>query len=377
MTPTVLFTESSPHLGGQELQLLQQMAALEACGVGATLACRPGSAVAERARQAGLNRLELPLRRATDVASLAALRRFIVERRPAAVIGHSGHDANLGLLAAWSVRARPRLLRSKTYLAGRHPSPLTHSRLVDAVLVPSAWMREQLLLAPGIAPDRVQVLYPGVDFARLRSQAGLPLPEPLRRWLAEGEGGPLVVQVGMLRGEKGHALALQAVADVVRRFPGLRYLAAGSGPEREALEQQAQALGLAARVRFEPVHPVAPVLAAADLLLMPSSREPLGMAQVEALGLGIPVLASRVGGIPETVRDGATGRLLPPDDPAVWAEAMATHLADPLALRRLAEAGRGEVEARFSVQANTRSLLAHCGLGGPGGLTAPLRPNVR
>lgn len=357
----VLFTESSPHLGGQELQLLQQMGALQARGWATALACRPGSAIAAVAGERGLRTIELPLRRAADAASLRALRRFLVAERPRAVIGHSGHDANLALLAAWTLARRPRLLRSKTYLAGRSPSPWTHARLVDRVLVPSAWLRSQLLEAPGIRAERVAVLHPGVDFQALDASAGDPLPAALHDWLS-ARSGPLVVQVGMLRGEKGHAQVLPALARAFARHPSARYVAAGAGPEAAALDEQVRALGLADRVRIAPVRPVAPLLSRADLLLMPSTVEPLGMAQVEALGLGVPVLASRVGGIPETVRDEVTGRLLPPHDATAWTSAIAAHLADPAPLRQMAVRGRADVRARFSVEANTEALLRHCGL---------------
>lgn len=360
MPVDVLFTESSPHVGGQELQLLQQMGLLRNAGHRVTLACRPTSAIAVRAAEAGFARLSLPLRNALDLRSLAGLRRYLVQQRPRCIVSHSGHDANLAVLAARSVWPRPRLLRSRTYLAGR-PSVWTHSRLVDAVMVPSKYLRAQLIAAPGIDPHRVSVVYPGIDVDRLDADAGAALPADLADWLV-GRRGPLVVQVGMLRGEKGHALALEALARVRDRWPGLRYVAAGGGDLRDELMALAGRLGLAAQVRMVELRPVAPLLKQADLVIMPSLYEPLGMAQIEALALGRPVLASRTGGIPETIDDGRTGRLLPPGDVAAWAEGIVQALGDPPALRRLAEAGRADVRERFSLRRNLEALEHLAGL---------------
>lgn len=360
MSCDVLFTESSPRLGGQELQLLQQMAALQDRGIGTALACRPGSAIDALAEARGLRRLLLPLRSAGDLSSLSSLRRFLAAEGTRCVIGHSGHDANLGLLAAWSLARRPRLLRSKTYVAGR-ASALTHSRLVDATLVPSAYLREQLLASPGLDGRRVKVLYPGIDFDRLDADAVRPLPPDLAAFLGEG-AGPLVVQVGMLRGEKGHALLVPALVEASRRHPGLRYVAAGDGPERPAIEHALQAAGLAGRVWLGELRPVAPLLVRADLLVMPSTYEPLGMAQIEALGLGVPVLASRTGGIVETIADGRTGVLVTPGDREAWTAALLDALDRPAAARAMAALGREDVRGRFSLAANTEALRVHCGL---------------
>lgn len=356
----VLFTESSPRVGGQELQLLQQAVALQAAGHGVALACRPDSAIAARAAELGLALLPLPLRNALDLRSLVGLRRFLARQRPRALVCHSGHDANLAVLAAHSLRQRPRLLRSRTYLAGR-PSRWTHARLVDAVMVPSAFLRDQLLAEPGMDAARVSVVHPGIDFERLDVDALAPLPDELACWLAERRG-PLVVQVGMLRGEKGHAVALEALARLRGQVDGLRYVAAGGGAMHDELSSRAVRLGLSAHVRFLELHPVAPLLRRADLVLMPSLYEPLGMAQIEALALGRPVLASRTGGIPETVDDGRTGRLLPPGDVAAWAQGIAAALADPATEQRLAAAGRADVRQRFSMARNLDALRRLAGL---------------
>jgi glycosyltransferase involved in cell wall biosynthesis len=162
----------------------------------------------------------------------------------------------------------------------------------------------------------------------------------------------------MLRAEKGHLLMLDAVKALSERWPTLRYLIAGDGVERAAIEARVQTLGLQRQVLLTgnvmPVHTLYPL---ADIVVMPSLSEPLGMSQIEALSLAVPVVASRTGGIPETVLDGETGVLVEPGDVAAWAAALDAALTDPSRMREMAARGAVDVRRRFSVASNTQAVL--------------------
>jgi len=355
-----LFTESSPNLGGQEFQLLQQMQQLQDRGLAVALACRPHSRILGKAQEMGLQIVALPFRNALHWPTIQALRLLYDAQRPRCVICHSGHDANAAAIAARLARHRPRLIRSKTYVAGK-PSAWSHNFLVDLTVVPSEFLRRQMLeLNPRIAAGRLKVIHPGIDFERMAREAHEPLPPALAGWLGQ-QSGPLIAQVGMLRGEKGHAVILDALAVLsqrsVQQFGNVRYVAAGSGELRGSLLAKAQALGLSRRLWIDELRPVAPLLRTADLLVMPSTYEPLGMAQIEALNLGTPVLASRTGGIPETVTDQVTGILVTPGDVAAWADAIEHALQHRERMRSMAAAGQTQVRAAFSMRQNTEALL--------------------
>ncbi len=342
-------------MGGQEWQLLQQIQALRASGMESILACRPDSLIALAAQKASVETLSLPFRNSVNPATLFGLHNFLKSRRPVACVCHSGHDTNNLSIAARTLQRRPRLIRSRTYHPGR-ASSWTYNHFVDATVVPSEHLRRQILTNQRIAPHRVRTVYPGVDFGGLDAELDCPLPTELQRWIDAGEG-PLLVQVGMFRREKGHHVALEAIAMARRHLPNLRYVAAGSGPMEAEIRAQIGVLGLGSSVWVGEVRPVAPLLKRADLLLMPSLAEPLGMAQIEALGLGVPVIASDVDGIPETVSHLETGMLVPPADVPKWAESIEHALTHPETMRLMADCGQADVRSRFSVELNTSTLL--------------------
>jgi hypothetical protein len=183
-----LFTESSDNVGGQELQLMQQMRQMQSHGLRTILACRPGSRVEQAALQQGLSVLPVRFRNSLHVPSIAILRRWISQHQPRLAICHSGHDSNNLAIAARLVWRRPFLLRSRTYQPGK-PSAWSYNRLVDATMVPSHYLRDALLQNPAIRPERIHVVYPGIDFAGLDAAVDQAVP-PAYRQLAGGRWQP-------------------------------------------------------------------------------------------------------------------------------------------------------------------------------------------
>lgn len=176
-----------------------------------------------------------------------------------------------------------------------------------------------------------------------------------------GKGGNRLVCVGRLSPEKGHAGLLAALADVRRRHPAVELTLVGDGPESQRLRAQVVAAGLDATVRFagrldEPA--TLREIAVADILILPSFMEGLPVVLMEAMALGVPVVATRVAGIPELVRDGTSGLLF---DPADWhglAEAISRLVEDAPLRTRLADAGRATIADGFAVDRAVTSLLA-------------------
>lgn len=352
----ILFSESSPNLGGQELQLLQQMTALQQRGVAVKLACRPSSGIYQAASERGIEPEPVAFRNSLHLPSILRIRRLLQAWRPDAVVSHSGHDANVCGLAARLVRHRPRTVRVRTYQHGI-PHAWSYNWLADLTLVPSQEMRARVLRNPRIVPSRIHLLYPGLDFAQIARDAQQALPDGVATWLAQ-HPGRLIAHAAMLRPEKGHMAMLDVLARLLPRFPGLRYVIAGEGEQRTAIEQRATALGIAQHVCLAGMlQPVAPLLQRAQLVIMPSLIEPLGMAQIEALSLGVAVVASKVDGIPETIVADQTGLLVAPGDVAAWVDAIGWALEHPERMAAMAAAGRSQVMEKFSIEANIARLL--------------------
>jgi glycosyltransferase involved in cell wall biosynthesis len=212
----------------------------------------------------------------------------------------------------------------------------------------------------------VELIHNGVDLARYDlTEACCTLPEEY----GFAEGTPLVGVVARLEPEKGHATLLEAWPKVLARVPDARLLVVGEGSLADQLHEQAEQLGIMgeacegdrcvgtrharpdAKVVFTGRRDDVPsVTAALDVAVLPSYREALGLAILEAMALARPVVATEVGGIPEMVEHGVTGLLVPPRDPGALADAIARLLTDHPFADVLGRNGHRLVRERFGVE---------------------------
>ena len=208
-------------------------------------------------------------------------------------------------------------------------------RCAQAVVANSRAAASQLD-SEGVAPGRVRVIPNGVDLDRFR-------PVVRERPVTT------VISVANLRREKAHECLLAAAATLAPRHPQLRYVIVGGGPRAEELQALAHTLGVADRVRFlGHREDVTELLAAADVFVLPSRSEAFPNGALEAMAAGLPVVACRVGGLIDLVEHGRTGLLVPPDDPAALAAALASLVQSPATARAFGAAARAEVAARYS-----------------------------
>jgi len=164
---------------------------------------------------------------------------------------------------------------------------------------------------------------------------------------------PRLLCLGRLVPHKGFDLALAALASLTDRLPQARLTVAGDGPARAGLERQVAGLGLAHRVDFAGwVAPeqVPALINACTVVVMPSRREPFGLVALQAAQMARPIVATRVGGLPEVVVDGKTGLLVDADDIAALAEGIAHLLGHPREATRMGRAARRRARARFGLE---------------------------
>lgn len=176
--------------------------------------------------------------------------------------------------------------------------------------------------------------------------------EPHRYGQAEAPDGRHLVFVGRLAAVKGVAMLLRAVAELAPSHPDLRLTLIGDGPERADLEALSRNLGVAGRVTFAGARTqeeVAETLGTTNLFVLPSFAEGVPVVLMEAMASRLPVVTTRIAGIPELVEDGVSGRLVPPGNLEALSDAIAAVLADPPRARAMGEAGRAKVEAEFDI----------------------------
>jgi glycosyltransferase involved in cell wall biosynthesis len=224
--------------------------------------------------------------------------------------------------------------------------------MAHCVVTNAEAVRRQLI-GEGYSPTKLQVIHNGVAIpdnlqpetrGRLRQELGLP-PD-----------APLVAAICRLAPCKGVQFFLEAAAHLAPRWPDVRFLVVGDGPCRADLERTASRLGLSGRLVFAGSRSDIPeILSDLRVCVLPSLYEGLPNILLESMAMGIPVVATRVGGTPEGVDDGVTGILVPPRDPGSLARAVEHLLQDPEAGRRMGMAGRERVIARFSIERMVRA----------------------
>jgi glycosyltransferase involved in cell wall biosynthesis len=338
------------YFTGAGVQLFELARGLRSRGHEVVVATRPSPLWAAKCRAAGIPHHALPMRRSVDLRSILGLRAIMREHRTQIVHAHKGRARTLALLAGL-LGPRPPLVLNRGV-----SFPLTRwnrlgytTRRVRAVVAVCESIKRGLVAA-GVPPAKVTVIYSGTDTERFHP--GLDGTR-IRRELGLGPEHVLVTQIGV-RSWRGWRDVLDAMARVAREVDGARLLFVGAPPPRIAeIGDQARTRGLGDRVLVLPARDDVPLILAASDLVVDASWAGLGVTGSirEAMACERPVIATRLEGMPELVRDGETGLLVPPRDPDALAAAIGRLIADPTLSQEMARAGRKRVEAHFSLRA--------------------------
>ena len=366
------------NFAGGETQVLGLTLELRAMGHRAELLCDPASELWRRAQAAGIVCRPMPIRNALDLAAALALRRRLREGRYDVV---HFHTSRAHAMAPW-VRGLARaavVTRRMDYVPNRLFAPWLYGRhAVDGVAAISAAVADALERAIG-ARERITVIPSGVDCAHFRPPSA-DERAAARAALGLGDADRAVGAVGALVPRKGHRYLVEAMAllgrssaaagggsglprDVVARQAAAAQgrvvaIIAGSGSLRDPLAAEIRRCGLGAAVRMlGRVDDARAILWALDVFAMPSLSEGLGVALLEAMACGLPSVASRVGGIVDTVDDGRTGMLVAPADAPALAGALAHLSAEAAALAAMGAAARAMAVERFSMASMARRTV--------------------
>jgi glycosyltransferase involved in cell wall biosynthesis len=250
---------------------------------------------------------------------------------------------------------RTQLLRPRRGASLRHRANLAVERALGrrtALVVACAEDERAAAIEDGVAdPERVRVVNYGV------APDETAAPDPA---LASFRGeGPLFGIVAGLRDQKGLPTLLDALELLAAEGAAPRFTIVGNGPLRAEVERRVQGGPLAATTLVAGFDgPVEPYLRALDAFVMPSYWEGMPIGVLEAMAMGLPVVASAVNGTPEAVVDGETGHLVPARDPRALAERLSALARDPDARRRMGEAGRRVARERFTLERMVAELDA-------------------
>ena len=357
--------------GGAEALAVEVMLSLDAGRYERTLCVTrwPAVNLGDAAVQRTLAQLEasevrvLPLRR-KGKASLRPwgnLLRFLVSHRVDVVHAHK-FGSNIWGVVIGRLARRP-VVVSHEHTWSFEGQPIRRfldrhliARFSDAFLAVSDEDRRRMIANEGIPPDQVQVVPNGI---RARPPTG---GRDLRAELGVGPDAPIIVSVGMLRPQKAYDVLLRATAEVRAAHPDVRVLIAGGAQpsfpeEAPRLEAMAAELGLSDVVAFLGRRPDVPdILAAADIAVVSSDFEGSPLSVMEYMAAGLPVVATSVGGIPDLIRDGVDGALVPARDPSALATAMGALLSDPGRARRMGQSARERQEREFDLDRTVRRL---------------------
>lgn len=334
----IVHVDSEAGFSGGEVQVFLLLEGLRARGHESLLVCPPGSRCEREAQARGFETRAVRMRNDLDVRAVFELWRAFRVSGADLVHLHTGRATWLGGLAA-RLSGLPALT---TRRMDRRVRPGLRTRLIYRVLTQRAVAISpavaRRLAAAGVPPERTRTIYSSIDPAAAAPRAGRAA---LRRAGELGDQTPLLLVLANLVKRKGVDVLLDAFARLER---GAQLWIAGDGPERGALEAQARRLGLSERVRFLGHRDdTGDLLAACDVFAMPSRREGLGVASLEAMAAARPVVASRVGGLAELVVHERTGLLVPPDDERALADALRRLLDDPALRSALGGAGPGRI----------------------------------
>ena len=342
----ILHTEAATAFGGQEFCIYKEMIAMRERGHHLEAVCQPRAELATRLREAGFTVHTVEMDGTLNFFRSVAFVRGVLRRGRFDVVNtHSRCDTVRAAIAA-RLAGTPLIVRTR-HLAKPINSLYAYTWLAHRVIAVSHYVFRQLT-DRGARPESVATIHSPVVLPQVNEQACV------RRELGLPGDALVVGCVAVMRAEKGHSDLIDAFHCISGKFPHAHLVLVGEGmPVYADLQSRVAEMGLQSRVHFMGRRQdIGDVLTSFDVFALPTHREALGTAFIEAAAMGLPVVGTEVGGVPETMQAGVTGLLVPPRDPAALANALESLLADPQRRRQMGDAGRQLIRGqdRFSAE---------------------------
>jgi glycosyltransferase involved in cell wall biosynthesis len=354
----VLHLITELELGGAERLLATVLPKFDQAKLEVSVAYLYGDApLRSGLEQAGIRVTKLDSRSKFDWATFSRLVKLLRHERIDILHTHLIQADLLGYFAGRRARV-PRIVSTKHnthYFRAHHGwlarfDPLVNRRLSCIVAVSEA-VKQFYIQTEGLDPSLIEVIYNGIDLEEFQKAKPLGKSE-----LGLKETDLVVCAIGSLTEKKNHSFLLQIWPDIAQRIPRAHLVLVGDGPLRPILEKLGDDPRTTGKVHFLGRRSDVPsLLRTADLFVLPSLWEGFGIAVLEAMAAGIPVIASNVDGIREIVRTGQDGLLLDPRSAQAWQDAIQTLLTDPVQARTLATSARSRAQ-QFSLRDTVSKL---------------------
>jgi len=336
---------------GGEQQTLYLLQVLKKRGIFCHLVCQPDSPMAQKARQTGLTVFPISMHGEADPRACYRIRNLIKTSHYDILHSHTSHAHTLAFLASIGCKVCRLVTRRVDFSIFRHSflrlSGIKYLHMADYYIAISRKIKD-VMVADGVAADRIFVAHSGVDLQRFAGVSGDHLITEFN--LIPGE--KVVINVAHLAGHKGQQFLVRAIPRVVEKIPGVRFFIVGKGELLTDLKALAASLEITHELVFTGFRSdVGAFYKLADLFVMSSVQEGLGTAVLDALAERKAVVATDCGGIPEIIRDGETGRLVEPANPEALADGIVDMLTRVEAAKAMAKEGRAMVQNCFSIEA--------------------------
>ncbi len=346
----ILYVESSRSWGGQEYRTCLEINWLNAHGHQAWLVCSPGSQVHSKASELQTRLVTMPLRRRIDPLCSWRLWRFCRQNRVDLLKAYSSKDhwICLPLYFCGIPLSRARCITDRLGSKGR---AFVFKHGCSQIVADASVIKRHLVAEHGVDPAKIEVIGSAVDLEKFKPPRNRA---KFRREIGLGDNTPLIGNVGMIRPDKGQLVLVEAAPLVLQKRPDVRFVIVGQGTGilkrginvRNAIDQA----GLADRIIMAGYRWDTPnVYAACDMIVIASLRtEASPIVLREAFASGRPVIATKVGDIPEILRDRENGLLIEPGDTQALANAIMEFITDPNLAARCAANGLRYATEHFS-----------------------------
>jgi len=350
-------------IGGTERQQAELIKRLPAERYDQTVAAMEKGPFAAEVEERGIPVIEFPFTsfyNTRAVRNYFALARLIRRRRFHIIHCHNFYSNIFGTVAA-RLAGMKNIITSRRDLGGMFTeTQLRVQRLAyrfsAAVLANSQGVKRFLIENERVPETKIHCVYNGIDTERFTPRE--PSSE-VAQSIGIELGSPVVGMVGNLHPWKGFNVFVRAAAAVKASRPHARFLIVGDGSQRAPLQQMARELNVESELAFAGARSDIPeMLALMSVFVLSSPAEGLPNAVLEAMACGLPVVASNVGGVPETITNGETGFLVSPGDAAGFAEKILQLLNDPMHAKQMGEAGRRKVVEQFSCERLVKNMQA-------------------